>query len=398
MPVLTEFQTSTITLLDYLYFHDIVALQTFSNEKKSFYARLIHSLRSIAEKRQFEYLKAEHYQHLLLVGMDLNASYIDDPSKLKIVDNEKFVRALNEELCWNVIEAGFCLDAFEQDLNDLLDEYPLTELSRDVLYKLVGQVMCYQFDNITICVLTRLLDQRFLRLEKYKKYDQTYTQIFLDIAFFRAMLFLEYEAFKNNLLLHSQYGEEFFKFNELDCLNRGKVLIEARTKAKNLNAIPYKKIYQTNLRSKKDVKRYLIDVEQRLGHKALLKQSLANWIGLIGAWHVMHAALTNPDRKKYRELEVASTIEPTWCEIAQKEMKEYGFRISERSLYDVDKCTEKFYELIGIAVNEVNKTKFYGALEPVLIQFFFFDPTIGPSFKNALEEVNTKLKNKKAKT
>ena len=123
MSGLTEFQISTITLLDYLYFHDIVALKTFSNEKSFFYKQLVHSLMLIVEKRQYEYLKAEHYQHLLLVGIDLNASYIDDPSKLKKVDNEKFIRALNEELCWNVIEAGFCLDAFEQDLNDLLDQY-----------------------------------------------------------------------------------------------------------------------------------------------------------------------------------------------------------------------------------------------------------------------------------
>lgn len=397
MSGLTEFQISTITLLDYLYFHDIVALKTFSNEKSFFYKKLVHSLMLIVEKRQYEYLKAEHYQHLLLVGIDLNASYIDDPSKLKKVDNEKFIRALNEELCWNVIEAGFCLDAFEQDMNDLLDQYSLAELSRDVLYKLVSQVMFYQFDNITICVFQRFINQKFIRSGKYVKKDQKHTPIFLDIVFFRAMLFLEYEAFKNNLLLHSQYGEEFFKFKGADCLNREMALREARTQAKNLNTISYRKIYQTNLNSKKDVKSYLTNVEQRLGHKALLTNNLANWVSLNGAWHVMHTALTNPDKKIYRQLDVISTIEPTCCEIAQKEMREYGFEISERSLYDAYNCTKKFYELIGIAVNEVNKAKLYGALEPVLTHFFFFDSMIGPSFKNALEEVNTKLKNKKTK-
>lgn len=166
MPILTEFQNSTITLLDYLYFHDIVALQTFSNEKSSFYEQLIHSLMLIAEKRQYEYLKAEHYQHLLLVGIDLNASYIDDPSKLNKVDNEKFIRALNEEVCWNVIEAGFCLDAFEQDLNELLDQYPLAEFSRDALYKLVSQVLFYQFDNITVCVFSRFIDRKLVVFQK----------------------------------------------------------------------------------------------------------------------------------------------------------------------------------------------------------------------------------------
>ena len=43
-------------------------------------------------------------------------------------------------------------------------------------------------------------------------------------------------------------------------------------------------------------------------------------------------------------------------------------------------------------------TKLHGALEPILTQFFFFDPMIGNSFKNALETVNASLKSKKSKT
>ncbi len=43
----------------------------------------------------------------------------------------------------------------------------------------------------------------------------------------------------------------------------------------------------------------------------------------------------------------------------------------ENSLYDAYNSTESLYKLIGIAVNEVNKTNLYGALEPILTHFFF---------------------------
>ena len=252
MPTLTDFQISTITLLDYLYFHDIVALQTFSDEKNSFYQQLTLSLRLIVDKRHYKDLRAQHYQHLLLVGIDLIASY-DEPSKSMQVDNQQFTQALNDELCLNIAKAGFDLDEFEQDLNDVLEQYPLAQFSQEVLYKVVSQVMCYQFDNITVCVLSRLLDHGFLSLVKYVKCHQEYSQIFLDIVFFRAMLFLEYEAFKNNLL-YPQKDDKFLSFNSLDCLSRANALMAARTKAKALSAVPYRQIYQIDLNKKNDLK------------------------------------------------------------------------------------------------------------------------------------------------
>lgn len=397
MPILTDFQNGTINLLDYLYFHDIVALQTFSNEKLFFYEQLVNSLLLIVEKKQYKNFRAEHYQHLLLVGIDLNALYIHDPSGLKKAENEEFIRDLNEELCCNVTKAGFCLDNFEQDLNYLLDHYPLVELSRDVLYKIVSQILSYQFDSITICVLSQLIDYKFFISGKYVQRNQVDKKLFLDRVFFRAMLFLEYEAFKNNLLC-SQQGNKFLNFNSLEFTDKADALMLARIEAKELNTVPYKKIYQIDLNKKNDLKTYLADVKERLGHNALLTNHLANWVSLIGAWHVMYVAKTNTNKTIYRRLRTKCTIESTCCEIAQLEMNKYGFIISERSLYDSYNYTENFYQLIGIVVNEVNKSKLYGALEPVLTHFFFYDSRMGTSFKNALEEVNIKLKNKKAKT
>ena len=120
-----EIQSSAIKILDYLYFYDIVAMETFSNEKLEFYEQLSQSLKLIVQKRQYEGLRAEHYKHLLLFGIDLDASYLDDPLESLVDDNERFIRTLNERLCSQVVMASFSLDEFEEDLNSLLDEYSI---------------------------------------------------------------------------------------------------------------------------------------------------------------------------------------------------------------------------------------------------------------------------------
>lgn len=120
-----EIQSSAIKILDYLYFYDIVAMETFSNKKLEFYEQLSQSLKLIVQKRQYEGLRAEHYKHLLLFGIDLDASYLDDPLESLVDDNERFIRTLNERLCSQVVMASFSLDEFEEDLNSLLDEYSI---------------------------------------------------------------------------------------------------------------------------------------------------------------------------------------------------------------------------------------------------------------------------------
>lgn len=65
-------------------------------------------------------------------------------------------------------------------------------------------------------------------------------------------------------------------------------------------------------------------------------------------------------------------------------MEEYGFAISERTLFDQHNSIFDFYKLIRITVNDMIDDGFYGILEPVLTKYFFYDPNIGDKFKSAL--------------
>lgn len=51
------------------------------------------------------------------------------------------------------------------------------------------------------------------------------------------------------------------------------------------------------------------------------------------------------------------------------------------------------YKSIRILVNEVNKEKYYGILEPILTDYFFYDPMIGDAAKNAFDKFHASFKN-----
>lgn len=72
-------------------------------------------------------------------------------------------------------------------------------------------------------------------------------------------------------------------------------------------------------------------------------------------------------------------------------MGEYGFTISERTLFDQHNNIFDFYKLIRITVNDMIYEGFYGILEPVLTKYFFYDPNIGNEFKRVLNKVKASL-------
>lgn len=394
MPKLTEIQTSTIKLLDYLYFYDVVSLETFSDEKLEFYENLNNAFHLIVYKRKYKGLRAEHYKHLLLAGIDLNISYSSDSIKMSGIDVKSFITAFNDEICLEANRANFSIDEFNQDLQSILDQYPKSRVSITIRYKIVSQFLSYEYDNITIGVLSKLIDVGILSVSKYSKAYQTIPQEFLDKLFFRAMLFLELEVFKNNLLGPNSKMEQIVDLNNLNDHEKVIAVIKSNAKLESIEKVDYGRICSIDLDKKNDLLTYLADVEVRLGHNPIFAPNLASWIGLLGAWHLMLVKKTNLNKPLYREIPMhILDAEPACSEIAKKEMSEYGFSVSERTLFDQHNSIFDFYQLIRITVSGMNDEGFYGVLEPVLTKYFFYDPNMGDRFKNALNKVNANLNN-----
>ena len=81
-----EIQSSAIKILDYLYFYDIVAMETFSQEKLNIYRRLTALLNSIARNKFDHDFEVEHYKHLLIVGLDFELMFRSVPFRQRLLN------------------------------------------------------------------------------------------------------------------------------------------------------------------------------------------------------------------------------------------------------------------------------------------------------------------------
>jgi hypothetical protein len=227
MPKLNDFQNSTVRLLDYLYFHDVAAMQSFSTEKLSIYSKLLATIDSLAYRRSEGMLIREHYKHLLLIGVDFELAF----GKGELIENDIYVQMQEKYrayLIQQIESVGFKMDHYKQDLNEILIQNPIQLITSAAAFKIVSQVLYFEYDNISIGVLSKFLDFNFLTLAKYQKKNKVINESFLNKLFYRAMLFLEFEVFKNNLIAEYYSEDQIVNLNDLEDYEKVAAAIKAR--------------------------------------------------------------------------------------------------------------------------------------------------------------------------
>lgn len=392
MAKVTEFQKGIVKILDYLYFHDVIALETLPKKNFQFYRELINFLKLKTVERGHTGLKAEYYKHLLLIGIDLNISQMSNSPELSSLNGQNYLERLNQQLCGDVRKANFCLINFERDLREILEKFNLYSIGYDLLFKFLSQILHYEFNNITVGVFVSFLDYGFLKTGKYQKSANKIDSDYLNKLFFRAMLFIEYEVIKSCLSIYRDQDEQIVDLNSLESPDRVVALISTKEKVKRLCQVKYERIWEIDLKNRDDLEKYLKELEARLGHNPIFSDSLAIWISLIGAWYVKLENYTDSNKTIYRES--SKYIRDKTCtELARLDMKKYGFSISERTLFDYHNCLIDFYRLILLSVDELACPELCGVFETKLIQCFFYDPNLGDHFKSALDNVNANLNN-----
>lgn len=386
MPKLNDFQKSTITLLDYLYFHDIVAMETFSDEKLNVYGKIDALLESIAHNRTNGDLRIEHYKHLLIVGLDFELTFTLDKDIVKGDEYDQMKTNYRTYIVKKIEQVDFNLDEYEQDLEAILAQIPINTLSAEVALKIVSQMLYYEYDNIAIGVFNKFLEHGFLVSAKYTKKRQTIDKNFIDKLFYRAMLFLEFEVIKNNLIKEVCAEPQYIDLNNLQDYKKIIACIETRGKAQLLKEIEYSGIH--TVKTENDLKKLLTNIEERLGYNPIFSDGLANWIGLIGAWHVMLEKKTNFDRPLLKE---HAYKEASCTELACKKLEKYGLTISEKTLFDIYNRAFEIYKLIRITMEELANLKMYGPREKIITQDFFYNPKSPPDFKEQLKTAMIRL-------
>ncbi|MCO8070274.1 hypothetical protein ACG9XX_12720 [Acinetobacter baumannii] len=389
MPKLNDFQNSTVRLLDYLYFHDVVAMQGFSEEKSSIYSQLLAAIDLLAYRRSEGALIREHYKHLLLIGVDFELTF----GKGELIKDDIYFKMQEKYRAYLIQQIellGFQIEHYKQDLDEVLIQIPIQSITSAAAFKIVSQVLYFEYDNITIGVLSKFLDFNFLTLAKYQKKNKVINESFLNKLFYRAMLFLEFDIFKNNLIAEYYSEDQIVNLNDLEDYEKVAAAIKARGKAKSLKGIEYDGFYK--LKTKNDLKKFLINIEERLGHNPIFSDSSANWIALIGAWHLILKKGNNLDKPLFKESPQYIVDSDISCaKLARKKLADFGFSVSEKTIFDCYDRVYDIYTLIRITVECLVEEKMYGMNERVFIHDFYYNPNSNAFFKKQLQAAKAKL-------
>ena len=389
MPKLNDFQNSTVRLLDYLYFHDVVAMQGFSEEKSSIYSQLLAAIDLLAYRRSEGALIREHYKHLLLIGVDFELTF----GKGELIKDDIYFKMQEKYRAYLIQQIellGFQIEHYKQDLDEVLIQIPIQSITSAAAFKIVSQVLYFEYDNITIGVLSKFLDFNFLTLAKYQKKNKVINESFLNKLFYRAMLFLEFDIFKNNLIAEYYSEDQIVNLNDLEDYEKVAAAIKARGKAKSLKGIEYDGFYK--LKTKNDLKKFLINIEERLGHNPIFSDSSANWIALIGAWHLILKKGNNLDKPLFKESPQYVVDSDISCaKLARKKLAEFGFSVSEKTIFDCYDRVYEIYRLIRITIESLVEEKMYGMNERVFIHDFYYNPNSNAFFKKQLQAAKAKL-------
>ena len=389
MPKLNDFQNSTVRLLDYLYFHDVVAMQGFSEEKSSIYSQLLAAIDLLAYRRSEGALIREHYKHLLLIGVDFELTF----GKGELIKDDIYFKMQEKYRAYLIQQIellGFQIEHYKQDLDEVLIQIPIQSITSAAAFKIVSQVLYFKYDNITIGVLSKFLDFNFLTLAKYQKKNKVINESFLNKLFYRAMLFLEFDVFKNNLIAEYYSEDQIVNLNDLEDYEKVAAAIKARGKAKSLKGIEYDGFYK--LKTKNDLKKFLINIEERLGHNPIFSDSSANWIALIGAWHLILKKGNNLDKPLFKESPQYIVDSDISCaKLARKKLADFGFSVSEKTIFDCYDRVYDIYTLIRITVECLVEEKMYGMNERVFIHDFYYNPNSNAFFKKQLQAAKAKL-------
>ena len=392
MPKLTDLQNSTITLLDYLYFHDILSMETFSQDKLDFYRKILGLINQINQQRGYTSERAELYKHYLLCGLELTSLVVTKNKSPFFTDSSK--ARLEGEIGNQLKKANFDINEYSKDLDKLVHDCEIKEANFALIYKLVSQVLCYEYDNISIVFLINMLDNNILDTKRYTgvKSHQDFELKEVKLIYFRLMLFIEFEISKRFNFLLADNSLSKMAFEKLD--ESKKVALKNREdEARKLADVPYTSISEIDLNKINDMKSHLKNVTSRLGHNNIFKSGLASWVGLIGAWHLILFKKHNLERVIYREEGVGNYATDTPCsEQAKKALSDYGFTITERTLFDFYDKIFDYNRLIKISVEEITNEGSLGICHPDLIDYFFYNATVGPAFQDAVHNVNEFLK------
>lgn len=400
MPKLNEVQNNALEVVDYLYFYDIVAVETFNEEKKATYSRLLNAIDYILSDRNLSSIQYEIYKHYLLCGVEV---YITQHSNIKIGKVDKVLTQQQKDEAYKEISQqrmDIIFEALIQELNDrglgtehywqdILKIFYSSKISNASIsfgFRLVSQVLWSEFEgSIAANVYRKFVGLNILQKNIYSSSKYNVNEVENEIIFLRAMLFIEFEILRKKLHIKNDIKNlELSMTSETisDSLRQKK----KKYFEKNSNfftSSDFLKIDNYDLKDKSKVEAYLLSMNPSFCHNRIFTNSHGVWVSLLGAWYLNYEYLTTK-KPIYNE----ANNKGTCSDIARIIMKkDYGFNISGKSLYLKYYKIQKFYEFIHLSINKKLDQIECGFMSPDLSSFFYYNNVMSEGFNNLLSDL-----------
>jgi hypothetical protein len=406
MAILSRIQKTALEVVDFLYFYDLAALATFTEEKKEVYGRLNNVIDDLISHKKFFNEKAEIYRHFLLCGVEIIATKNLNFSSLEVdgqiyqvippAESENFNKQrfniASQAIYKEVHKSGYDLTEFIKDIYYVEAITKLRDRSHDVCFRLVFQVLWSDTEiGIAHHTYKKFLDIGILKTDKYSTIN-SYNQNENQHLFLRTILFVEFEILRNKL--HHIHDKPIFtekigghEISEKRKLKREAFFIKMSQFDINLKKTEFLRIHNCNLNNKKSIQQYLSTIGTDLCHNRLFSDS-QNWGSLLGVGYLLYYKKINPKQAIFSEV----NNEGSCSDEANKSLnKWFGLRISARTLNDTySKKIDPIYQFIKVAMKSKTDAPKYGFIGPSFTQFFYYKPEMSEQLNKILENIDKK--------
>ena len=373
----SEAHKLALTIMDFLYFHDIAFLVSFSDAKNIFYSDLLSYLEEINLVRKYKGQRAELYKHYLLCAVEIFMGTSHDLEGSEDIDYTELSNELLDAIVADILKHNFSVADFNFDFIGLIEELKLTDLPRSVGYKLVSQILAFECYGISISthVLTKFLGMNILEVKKYQPKNNCLTKELVDSVFYRAMLFVEFEISKKQKYIKSTYkflqmSIDFSKdIKEIEGICAFVVSIK---KTALLIKTDYTSIAERNFETQFNA--YLKDIVSRLGHQNLFFNDVASCMSYLGVWFLLYHKETNLKKPLHQEPpnhDLKDSLKNTCADEARKEMLGYGFAFTTSRTFNnhYNNFFDSYARIRDYFISFSNDN--IGILTPDLVSYFF---------------------------
>lgn len=402
MPKLNDFQNRALEIVDFLYFYDIVALQTFTEEKKYFYDQLDKLIDELLEEKQLTGQKAEIYKHYLLCGMEIVSSF-DLNREWQIPEltlNERQQGEIQDQMykqnvmipLWYLKEllkkSGRFEGDFVEEVYTLIELSQIAKASHSVCHKLVAQMLWFSAEHgITCHVYRKIVTLGILNSAKDTA-KGCYVEAQHEYVFLRALLLIEFESFRKALYYRHVAGDlavnsPRFISSEINLKKKAyyhKYLELIFSDNKDVTVIHA----DMDLADSGQVIDYFSSIAKGLFHNCIFSDTNAKWISLLGALLLIYEQEIDLDRAIYSEVD----NENSCSDIAQKILfKQFDFSVTAKSLYLKYMELYGIYDLIRSTMFDVVEQSKHGFLIPDLPSHFYYHADLSTNILELLEKV-----------